>query len=255
MNKLTSINIPNSVTSIGSSAFEGCTYLQKVNLGRGLTTIGNSAFKNCTYLAEITANMDFPPIIDASVFNGCGDLSEIPCFVPSSALLQYHKTDVWKEFKLMTTTPASVEATENSATVSAPFSTNTAVASYSLVLYNQGAVFCTLTLDAEGHLIGIDFAQPQQRVAAFASSVNGLNIPITGLQQGTTYTYTLDALDASGNIIERHTGEFTTEGTTALENVNADDTSLKPRKVIEDGKVIIIMPNDSKYDVAGKRLR
>ncbi|HBZ33625.1 MAG TPA: hypothetical protein DEO38_00845, partial [Bacteroidales bacterium] len=83
----------------------------------------------------------------------------------------------------------------------------------------------------------------------------GFQFTVTGLEDGSTYTYTLDALDASGNIIERHTGEFTTEGTTtAIEDVNADSTN-GVRKVIENGKVIIILPDGSKYDAAGKRIR
>jgi len=37
---MTSIEVPNSVTTIGESAFEGCSSLSSVNLGNGVTSRG-----------------------------------------------------------------------------------------------------------------------------------------------------------------------------------------------------------------------
>lgn len=62
MGQLTSITIPNNVTSIGNSAFYGCSNLLKVNsnidgianIPNSITNIGNSAFQGCTKLVEIT---------------------------------------------------------------------------------------------------------------------------------------------------------------------------------------------------------
>ena len=47
---LTSINIPNRVTTIGNYAFCGCTSLTSINIPNSVTTIGNSAFWNCRNL-------------------------------------------------------------------------------------------------------------------------------------------------------------------------------------------------------------
>ena len=44
---LTSITIPDSVTSIGASAFEGCTGLTSVTIPDSVTSIGNRAFYGC----------------------------------------------------------------------------------------------------------------------------------------------------------------------------------------------------------------
>ena len=51
---LTSVTIPNSVTGIGAYAFIGCTRLTSVTIGNNVNTIGNSAFSGCTGLTSVT---------------------------------------------------------------------------------------------------------------------------------------------------------------------------------------------------------
>lgn len=51
---LTSIIIPNSVTSIGSQAFYYCSGLTSVTIGNGVTSIGGGAFMGCSGLTSIT---------------------------------------------------------------------------------------------------------------------------------------------------------------------------------------------------------
>ena len=53
MYKLTDIEIPNSVTSIGSSAFAYCYGLTSVKIPNSVTCIGNSAFASCESLTSI----------------------------------------------------------------------------------------------------------------------------------------------------------------------------------------------------------
>ena len=53
---LTSVTIPDSVTSIGDGAFSGCTGLTSITIPDGVTSIGDEAFRNCTGLTEINWN-------------------------------------------------------------------------------------------------------------------------------------------------------------------------------------------------------
>ena len=52
-NHLTSIEIPNSVTTIGEWAFSYCTALTNIEIPNSVTTIGDNAFRNCTALTDV----------------------------------------------------------------------------------------------------------------------------------------------------------------------------------------------------------
>lgn len=52
--QLTNISIPNSVTYIGFSAFDGCASLKSITLPSSLRTIGNSAFAGCPSSMTVT---------------------------------------------------------------------------------------------------------------------------------------------------------------------------------------------------------
>ena len=73
---LTSVNIPDSVTSIGSSAFEDCSILTSVNIPDGVTSIGSSTFSGCSGLTSITIP-DSVTSIGGWAFYGCGGLTGV----------------------------------------------------------------------------------------------------------------------------------------------------------------------------------
>ena len=78
---LTSITIPNSVTSIGEYTFYGCSALTSATIGNGVTSIGNDAFQDCSSLTSITIPNSVTSIGDGA-FSGCSGLTSIT--IPTS---------------------------------------------------------------------------------------------------------------------------------------------------------------------------
>jgi hypothetical protein len=73
---LASIAIPDSVTSIGGSAFLGCTSLTSITIPDSVTRIGGHAFLDCTSLTNITIP-DGVTKIEKGAFTGCINLPKI----------------------------------------------------------------------------------------------------------------------------------------------------------------------------------
>ena len=78
---LTSITIPNSVTAIGNSAFSGCSNLTSITIPNSVTAIGNNAFGDCSSLTSITIPNSVTEMGDYA-FSGCSSLTNIT--IPNS---------------------------------------------------------------------------------------------------------------------------------------------------------------------------
>ena len=70
---ITSIEIPNSVTSIGKSAFYGCSGLTSIKIPNSVTSIGDSALEGCSSLASIVIPNSVTSI-GYSAFKGCNNI-------------------------------------------------------------------------------------------------------------------------------------------------------------------------------------
>ena len=78
---LTSISIPTSVTSIGNYAFSGCSGLTSITIPNSVTSIGEYAFWHCSGLTSVTIPNRVSSIGEGA-FSGCSSLTSIT--IPNS---------------------------------------------------------------------------------------------------------------------------------------------------------------------------
>lgn len=76
-----SYSIPNSVTSIGHSAFSGCSGLSNVTIPDSVTSIGEYAFYNCSSLGSVTIPNSVTSVGEYTFYN-CSGLSSV--MIPDS---------------------------------------------------------------------------------------------------------------------------------------------------------------------------
>ena len=73
---LTSVTIPDSVTSIGEYAFSGCSGLTSIEIPDSVTSIGSYTFLNCSGLTSVTIP-DSVTSIGEYAFAGCSGLTSV----------------------------------------------------------------------------------------------------------------------------------------------------------------------------------
>ena len=78
---LTSLTIPNSVTSIGNYAFKGCSSLTSITIPNSVTSIGDYAFSYCSSLTSVTIP-ESVTYIGYYAFDYCSSLTSVT--IPNS---------------------------------------------------------------------------------------------------------------------------------------------------------------------------
>ena len=90
---LTSIVLPESVTSIGYRAFVGCRNLERILFPCNVTSISGFVFEGCDKLSSIACLAINPPVLD-NLFGFTGTT----IFVPESCVEAYKNADSWSDY-------------------------------------------------------------------------------------------------------------------------------------------------------------
>ena len=104
--ELTSVILPNSVTSIGKGAFAYSYGLTSINIPKSVTSIGDFAFSNCESLISFTVEWETPLVVSTDIFaDEWRDyldperiINQATLCVPSGTKAAYEAADVWKNF-------------------------------------------------------------------------------------------------------------------------------------------------------------
>ncbi len=112
--KTGSFTIPNGVTSIGdeddyaSCEFEDCTGLTSVTIPNSVTSIWFGAFRGCTGLTSMTVEATNPPLAGDQYGNGLEMPNyDIPLYVPAGSVNAYKRATEWKKFTNIQAIPAT----------------------------------------------------------------------------------------------------------------------------------------------------
>lgn len=120
-NKLQSIELPTTLSSISDEMLDGCSALEWVTIPGTVTTIGKSAFRNCSSLWDL----QLPGMLESvgeNVISGCNGLNsitlyaetpptalpasftaknyDVPLFVEPEAVDTYKNTPYWRGFSV-----------------------------------------------------------------------------------------------------------------------------------------------------------
>ncbi len=250
------IEIENGITNIPADAFSNYTKLNKIILPSSLEEIGSNAFANCRRLYEIYSYASIPPLAEMSSFTNYNATLYVPC-----EHKQYYQSDM--VFSLFNKVECiSSEEVETDGVIVVPGANNVTITwlkedgaeTYSIVIKKDGEVVCTLTFNSAGQLINIAFAPGRDgnRPAQYAKHAgNGYRFTVTSLESGTKYGYNIDVKDASNKTIKSHFGEFTTQSTTAVDNITTNNANIQ--KIMRDGQLIILR-DGVEYNAVGQEM-
>ena len=254
------VTTTNTVTYIGTSAFEGCARLGKISLGTSLEKIAANAFAGCTRLYDIYSYPIYPPFAELSSFANY----EVYLYIPCEGARDYKLDLVWKKFMTIDCIGAEtgeveadsvkVEPSTNSVTITWPTDEN--ADTYSIEIKRGDVVFCTLTFSKDGMLTNIAFAPSRSGshpVTYAASTGNGLRFTVTSLDAATTYGYNVTTKDEADNTLSTYSGEFTTKSnvTTDMDNIQSPVTTCQ--KLLRDGQLLILKEGKT-YNAMGQEM-
>ena len=253
---ITSFTFGNHVKHIPSYICYEMENLPMVNIPNATKSIGENAFAGCSKLQEVYCYAVEPPTVYESSFSQYNAFLYIPCENKKAYMLD----EVFGNFKYIEcissdevkTNDVVITPTTNDVTIIWPTEGN--ADSYTIVIKKDDEVFCTLTFNADGQLLNIAFAPGRDGnhpVQYAEQAGNGYRFTVTGLEEATTYTYEIIIKDVANKIIKSHSGEFTTQSITAVDNIQSSIGNT--HKLLRDGQLILLR-DGVEYTIMGQEL-
>ena len=255
--------LPYGITHIGNDAFSECLNLREITIPATVTSIGDQSFAGCRNLRNINCYPLLPPYAEATSFANYNVNLNVPC----DYLEDYQYDIVFGSFKYINCMSSDevedaedVEIDAGTTDVTIIWPTKENAYTYTIVIKKNGQVVCTLVFDAFGRLLNISFApgrdcnHPAQYAEAVASG--GFRFTVTGLEEGTDYTYDITTTDESDNTLATHSGKFTTQSNipTDLENTDIQAPEARVHKLLRDGQLIILR-DGVEYNAMGQEIQ
>ena len=94
---LTSLTLPNSVINISDRAFSFCSELISIVIGNSVEKIGQSAFYGCKKILDVYCYAKNLPDTDIGAFGG-SSVANATLHVPTSSIENYTETEPWSNF-------------------------------------------------------------------------------------------------------------------------------------------------------------
>ena len=256
VDKIQKIALPAGITHIGNDAFKDCMGLRDIDLPYTLETIGDYSFDGCRKLITINCYPLLPPKAESTSFSNYSANLYAPC----DNLDEYKYDMVFGQFKYFECIGS--ESVSTNGTVVTPGSTDVTITwptdedadTYTIVIMKGDVIFCRLIFNKDGQLLNIAFApgrNGQNRALYAAQTANGLRFTVTGLEEKTKYGYDVSAQDEEDNTLSSYTGEFTTMGGTAVEDILQNTTNIQ--KILRNGQLLIIR-DGVEYNAMGQEL-
>ena len=204
---LTDVKIT-TADSIKNYVFYNCQSIKSVEIGESVTSIGKYAFSGCDKLRKVTAYPTTVPNAYESSFAHYNAYLYVPCDVYED----YDLDDVFGSFKYIKCIAAEEVDAPNKVEIEVDEDNNAIVIwpstdgakKYELEISKDGEVFCTLLFNENGQLTSIDFGNRSASV--------GFQFTVTGLDSASKYAYSMVAMDKKGNELQSYKGTFTTNG-------------------------------------------
>jgi len=180
---ITSVQLPEGINFIGNNAFS--IYFSKVttfNLPSTVTTIDGTPFTSLSVLTSIYCNMTNPPTVTSRMFTGT-TLANVTLHIPAGTSSAYAAAG-WVGFASVVEA-SSATVPDAPTSVSATIGNTQSTVSFTVPSNNGGATITGYTVTSN----------PGSFTASGASSP----ITVTGLTNGTAYTFTVVATNSVGN--------------------------------------------------------